>query len=117
MTVAYYHQHQNSFQSTSAPAGVIALVNPGTAVVNPGGTCTNASSTTCSGQMDAVSFVVDYRFAKHFDAYAGIGWSQSRNGLASGFLLANGNSNGTLNAAGSNKASVFDPGVGLRYQF
>jgi len=31
--------------------------------------------------------------------------------------LANGNSNGTLNANGSNHASSFDPGVGLRYQF
>jgi hypothetical protein len=32
-------------------------------------------------------------------------------------LLANGNNNGTLNTTGSNKASAYDPGIGLRYQF
>jgi len=44
-------------------------------------------------------------------------WSQVQNGLASGFLLANGTNAGGVNPAGSNKASSFDPGVGLRYQF
>ena len=39
-------------------------------------------------------------------------WSQVQNGLASGFLLANG-----LPGATGNKASAYDPGVGLRYQF
>jgi hypothetical protein len=50
--------------------------------------------------------------ARHFDAYAGIMWSQVQNGLANGFLLANG-----LPGATGNKASAYDPGVGLRYQF
>jgi predicted porin len=58
--------------------------------------------------LDAVSFVADWRFAKRFDAYAGIMWSQVQNGLANGFLLA---------PAGINKVSAYDPGVGLRYQF
>jgi hypothetical protein len=39
-------------------------------------------------------------------------WSQVQNGLASGFLLANGRPGAT-----GNKASAYDPGVGLRYQF
>jgi predicted porin len=51
--------------------------------------------------LDAVSFVADYRFAKRFDAYAGIMWSQISNGLANGFL----------------QRSSVDPTVGLRFQF
>jgi predicted porin len=80
LIAAYYHQQQNSF-------GVIS--------------CSNASLSTCSGQLDAISFLVDYRFAKRFDAYAGAMYSQVSNGLASGFL---------------NKSTI-DPTVGLRFQF
>jgi predicted porin len=94
LTVAYYHEHQNSF-----------IIGNGT---NPTGACSNALSAGCSGQLDAVSFVADWRFARHFDAYAGIMWSQVQNGLANGFLLA---------PTGVNKVSAYDPGVGLRYQF
>jgi predicted porin len=98
LALAYYHENQNSF-----------IIGNGS---NPTGTCSNASSGGCSGSLDAVSLVVDYRFARHFDAYAGIMWSQVQNGLANGFLLANG-----LPGATGNKASAYDPGVGLRYQF
>jgi len=98
LAVAYYHENQNSF-----------IIGNGT---NPTGTCNTAVSGGCSGSLDAVSFVVDYRFARHFDAYAGIMWSQVQNGLANGFALANG-----LPGTTGNKASAFDPGVGLRYQF
>jgi predicted porin len=96
--VAYYHEIQNSF-----------IIGNGT---NPTGTCNTVVSAGCSGTLDAVSFVADWRFAKHFDAYAGVMWSQVQNGLANGFLLTNGTPGNT-----SNKASAFDPGVGLRYQF
>jgi predicted porin len=98
LVVAYYHENQNSF-----------IIGNGT---NPTGTCNTAVSGGCSGSLDAVSFVADYRFARHFDAYAGIMWSQVQNGLANGFALTNGLPGGT-----GNKASAFDPGVGLRYQF
>jgi predicted porin len=98
LALAYYHENQNSF-----------IIGNGS---NPTGTCSNVSSAGCSGSLDAVSLVVDYRFARHFDAYAGIMWSQVQNGLANGFLLANG-----LPGATGNKASAYDPGVGLRYQF
>ena len=80
LVAAYYHQQQNSFGPVS---------------------CSNASLATCSGQLDAVSLLVDYRFAKRFDAYAGAMYSQVSNGLASGFL---------------NKSTI-DPTVGLRFQF
>ncbi len=98
LTLAYYHQNQNSF-----------IIGNGS---NPTGTCNTAVSAGCSGSLDAVSFVADWRFAKHFDAYAGVMWSQVQNGLANGFALTNGLPGGT-----GNKASAFDPGVGLRYQF
>jgi predicted porin len=98
LTVAYYHENQNSF-----------IIGNGT---NPTGTCNTAVSGGCSGSLDAVSFVADWRFARHFDAYAGVMWSQVQNGLANGFALTNGLPGGT-----GNKASAYDPGVGLRYQF
>jgi MFS family permease len=56
----------------------------------------------------AISFVADWRFARHFDVYAGIMWTQAQNGPINGFLLA---------TPGVNKISAYDPGVGLRYQF
>jgi predicted porin len=69
--------------------------------------------------LDAVSLVVDWRFAKHMDMYAGVMWSQVQGGLANGFLLANGSNSGVNNntATGGNKASSYDPGIGIRYQF
>jgi predicted porin len=102
ITGAYYHEWQNSFVNAS----------------NPTGTCNTAAASSCSGSLDAVSLVVDWRFAKHVDVFAGVMWSQVQNGLANGFLLANGQVGTTaLNPTGGNKASSFDPGVGLRYQF
>jgi predicted porin len=86
LSVAYYHEEQNSFQSGA---------------VNVGGVCTTSAFASCSGQLDAVSFVADYRFAKRFDTYFGIMWSRVSNGLANGFL----------------QRSSIDPTVGLRFQF
>jgi predicted porin len=88
LSFAYYHEEQSSFQG-----GTPATLNAAH--------CSNASLAQCSGQLDAVSFVADYRFAKRFDAYAGIMWSQVSNGLSNGFL----------------QRSSIDPTVGLRFQF
>src|SRR5580692_11649854 len=96
---AYYHEWQNSF-ATGVNAG-----------------CTDARATQCAGSLDMVSLVLDWRFAKHMDVYAGVMWSQVQNGLASGFLQANGTPTGGTIVGGPNKASTYDPGVGLRYQF
>jgi predicted porin len=98
ITGAYYHEWQNSF-ATGANAG-----------------CSDARASQCSGTLDAVSFAVDWRFARHMDMYAGVMWSQVQNGLANGFLLANGTLAGGTTGTG-NKASSYDPGIGLRYQF
>jgi len=83
VTGAYYHYDQNSFGG-GASAG-----------------CSNASFSTCSGTFDAVSFMVDWRFAKKFDAYAGLMFSQVNAGLANGYLNRN----------------TVDPTAGLRFRF
>jgi predicted porin len=99
ITGAYYHEWQNSF-ATGANTG-----------------CTDARASQCAGSLDAVSLVLDWRFARHIDMYAGVMWSQVQNGLASGFLQANGTAAGGTIVGGPNKASTYDPGIGLRYQF
>jgi predicted porin len=79
---AYYHYDQPAFG---------ALVN-----------CTNSAAfANCHGTFDAVSFVADWQFAKKFDAYAGIMFSQVNGGLANGYLSRN----------------TIDPTVGLRFRF
>jgi len=79
---AYYHYDQPAF---GAPVN-----------------CTNAAAfANCHGTFDAVSFVADWQFAKKFDAYAGIMFSQNNGGLANGFL----------------NRSTIDPTVGLRFRF
>ncbi len=88
LLAAYYHEEQNSFEG-----GTPATLNAGH--------CSDASLAQCSGQLDAISLLVDYRFAKRFDAYAGIMWSQVSNGLANGFL----------------QRSSIDPTIGLRFHF
>jgi predicted porin len=87
---AWYHEWQNSF-ATGANAG-----------------CTTAISALCSGTLDGLSLVADWRFARHMDVYAGLMWTQVTNGFASGFLSL---------PPGGNKTSNWDPGVTLRYQF
>jgi predicted porin len=84
VTAAYYHYAQNSFVISGANAG-----------------CSSSVASQCSGTLDAVSFVVDWRFAKKFDAYAGFMFSQVNNGLANGYLNRN----------------TIDPTVGLRFRF
>ena len=103
ITGAYYHEWQNNF--ATAPTTLAACAVNGVA------------SSQCSGTLDAVSLVVDWRFARHVDMYAGVMWSQVQNGLANGFAGAATANNGVTNPLGPNKTSTFDPGIGLRYQF
>jgi len=101
VTGAYYHEWQNTFATASATlVGCSVLAS---------------SSSQCSGTLDAVSLVVDWRFARHIDVYAGVMWSQVQGGLANGFIVNNAGT--TVNAIGGNRSSNFDPGIGLRYQF
>jgi predicted porin len=80
---AYYHYDQNSFGG-GASSG-----------------CTTSAFASCSGTLDAVSAVVDWKFAAKFDAYAGVMYSQVNGGQASGFLAHNN----------------IDPTVGMRFRF
>jgi predicted porin len=78
----YYHYDQPKF---GAPTNCAIAVTPA----------------NCHGTFDAVSFVVDWQFAKKFDAYAGLMFSQVNGGLANGFL----------------KRNTIDPTVGIRFRF
>jgi rubredoxin len=79
---AYYHYDQPTY---GTPVNCAAAVTPA----------------TCHGTFDAVSFAVDWQFAKKFDAYAGLMFSQVNGGLANGYLNRN----------------TIDPTVGLRFRF
>jgi predicted porin len=103
VTGAYYHEWQNTFATSAATlAGCAALAS---------------SSSQCSGTLDAASVVLDWRFARHMDMYAGVMWSQASGGIANGFIGATVNNAGVALANPSNRVSNVDPGVGLRYQF
>ncbi len=127
IAAAYYHFGQGFFSVGGAPSaaltgGVGSFVNqPGGAISNAAqaAACAanSAASTGCAGAEDTVGLVLDWRFARHVDVYAGVMWSQVQNGLANGFLNAATANNGITNPLGPNKASNIDPGVGLRYQF
>ncbi len=76
----FYHALQNSYGKTG---------------------CNNSSSSTCSGELDAISGLVDYHFTGSFDVYGGLMYSTVANGYASGHLYRN----------------TIDPTVGVRYIF
>jgi predicted porin len=80
----YYHYAQNNFVASGVNVG-----------------CASTVSSACRGLFDAVSLAVDWQFAKKFDAYAGIMFSQVNGGLANGFLFRN----------------TIDPTAGLRFRF
>jgi predicted porin len=48
--------------------------------------CSDTSNGACSGTLSSVGLLVDYRFAKRFDAYLGTLWSGVDGGLANGYL-------------------------------
>jgi predicted porin len=45
-----------------------------------GGCSVNAGA--CAGDLNQVSFLVDYTFTKHFDVYAGVSYQNISGGLA-----------------------------------
>jgi predicted porin len=83
---AYYHYIQNSFFGTAAGGRA---------------PCFGREHPQCAGTFDAISAAVDWRFAPKWDVYAGIMFTQVKDGLAFGFLQTN-------NIA---------PTVGLRFRF
>jgi predicted porin len=101
LIAAYYHETQNAF-------GIGAVAG-----------CNTALSSMCSGTLDSVSFVADYVFTKHFDVYAGIGYSQVTNGLANGYVQTSvlSATGAVLGNNGKSTASNLDPTIGARYSF
>ncbi len=90
-TAAYYHINQGSFLTGATPT---ACTNVPTVV---SGVKVDGHSSNCSGDYNMVSGLVDYTFNKHFDVYAGVGYSEVSGGLASGFI----NDNTTLFMTGA----------------
>jgi predicted porin len=115
ITGAWYHLWQNNFVNTAGAAPTAASLS------NPvAGACAfpvPSVSSGCSGTEDVISLVIDWRFARHMDLYAGIAYSHVDGGVANGFIQANVTNANTQKAVPGNSANNFDPGIGLRYQF
>jgi predicted porin len=71
LTAAYYGYKQNSF-ATGKDAG-----------------CSTTVSSGCSGNLNALSALIDYKLSKRFDVYFGPFWSSVQNGLANGYYATN----------------------------
>ena len=123
IAASYYGIRQGFFVQGAGPgvagnAVFSSIPGNGVASATQAANCAinSASSSGCKGSLDMVGLVLDWRFARHVDFYAGIAYSQKQGGLANGFVLSN--ANGAL--TGNNvrtTVSTYDPGVGLRYQF
>lgn len=83
LTLAYYGYKQNSY-ATGAFAG-----------------CSSDAKGSCSGNLNGLSASAVYHIAKRFDGYAGLMWTEVKDGLANGYL----------------NTSNVDPTIGLRYKF
>jgi len=83
LTAAYYGVHQSAYGSAKE-AG-----------------CSTDAHSVCSGNLQAFSFDVDYRFNVHFDVYLGAMYSGVHDGLANGYI----------------NTTNINPTVGVRYKF
>lgn len=83
LTAAYYHVHQDAY-GTGTQAN-----------------CSTKAHSTCSGNLEGISFDADYRFNVHFDVYAGALYSGVHDGMASGYLYS----------------TNINPTIGARYKF
>jgi predicted porin len=86
IATGYYHYIQNNFFVATKAANCIA---------------SSAAHSQCGGTLDAISGVIDWRFAPKWDVYAGIMYSNVNGGLSNGYLVRNN----------------LDPTVGLRFRF
>lgn len=62
---AYYRYDQNSYKGSG---------------------CSDASASACSGALQYLSLVADYRITRRFEVYAGVNRTRVSDGLASGYL-------------------------------
>jgi predicted porin len=123
---AYYGARQGFFNVGAAPGGGQFFNLPGSGfAAAPAGFASQAAacatistlSPGCSGSVDMVSVAMDWRFARHVDLYAGVAYTTKAGGLASGFVLTAANPNVAATYNSVSRVNVWDPGIGLRYQF
>ena len=86
VTGAYYYASQNTYLAPGASAATACL--PNTKILN-GYHLQGAANSYCSGTLQAVSGLIDWRPLKRLDVYAGVMYSQAAGGLASGYLYTN----------------------------
>jgi predicted porin len=77
VAAAYYRYWQNDYSDGAATAGSGGLTT--CAVVN-------TAVGSCAGSQDAVSAVIDWRFAPKWDTYVGTMYTRLNGGLESGYL-------------------------------
>jgi hypothetical protein len=87
LAAAYYYYHQDEYVDNKGKNCASAAKASSGNILTPG---------NCAGDENVTSFLVDYKFDKHFDVYSGVSYSEVGGGLASGFL----NSNNTTFASG-----------------
>jgi predicted porin len=72
VAAAYYHVWQNNYASGATNPGLCAQ--------------SSLASATCAGSLDAVSALVDWKFAPKWDTYLATLYSRNNGGLDSGYL-------------------------------
>ncbi len=83
---AYYIAHQNDYRPPGAKSTVCG---PNTVAAVPGASPQGSLNTYCAGDLQAVSFLIDYRPLKRLDVYGGMMYSIASGGIASGYIHSN----------------------------
>jgi predicted porin len=83
---AYYIAHQNDYRPPGAKSTVCG---PNTVAAAPGASPQGSLNTYCAGDLQAVSFLIDYRPLKRLDVYGGMMYSIASGGIASGYIHSN----------------------------
>jgi hypothetical protein len=83
---AYYIAHQNDYRPPGAKSTVCG---PNTVAAVPGASPQGSLNTYCAGDLQAVSFLIDYRPLKRLDVYGGMLYSIASGGIASGYIHSN----------------------------
>ena len=83
LAAAYYMAYQNNYAPTGSKPHACA---PNTLAAIPGAAPQGASNTFCAGNLKTGSALINYKFSKRLDLYAGSMRSQASGGLASGYV-------------------------------
>jgi predicted porin len=128
---SYYGARQGFFTVGAGPATGAFYSTPGAGINAVNGTPFGSFGTNqalacaangtlspgCAGAIDMFSLAMDWRFARHVDLFAGVAYTTKSGGLANNFILTATNPNLAATYNTGNRVSVWDPGIGLRYQF